>query len=123
MNYNNQLPIYQQIIDNILLSIAKGEFSPGEKIASVRDMAANFKVNPNTMQRSLAKLEEMGYLFSERTSGRYITNDVGIVARLKSSFPEQITKRYVDEMLEYGMLKEGISDYVRHYIERRDCNG
>ncbi|MCL2399705.1 MAG: GntR family transcriptional regulator [Defluviitaleaceae bacterium] len=123
MNYNNQLPIYQQIIDNILLSIAKGDLLPGEKVASVREMAANFKVNPNTMQRSLAKLEEMGYLFSERTSGRFITKDVGIIARLKSSFPQQITKKYVDEMMEYGMIKDGIEDYVKNYIERMDGNG
>ena len=117
MEYNNKLPIYQQIMDNILLSIARGELTPGCKIAPVREMAAIFKVNPNTMQRSLAKLEEMGFLFSERTSGRYVTNDVGIIARLKSSFPEQITKRYVNEMLEYGMAHDAIADYVQRYIE------
>ena len=122
MNYDNKLPIYQQIIDNILLSIAKGELKPGERVAPVREMAANFKVNPNTMQRSLAKLEDMGYLFTERTSGRYVTTDLGIVVRLKAKLPEQITERYVDEMLDYGMEKEAITDYIRRYIERMDGN-
>jgi len=104
-------------MDNILLSIAKGELVPGDKVAPVREMAADFKVNPNTMQKSLAKLEDMGYLFSERTSGRYVTRDIAIIARLKSSFPEQITKRYVNEMLEYGMAQEAIVDYVHRYVE------
>ena len=123
MTYNNKLPIYQQIIDNILLSIARGELVPGERIAPVREMAANFKVNPNTMQRSLAKLEDMGYMYSERTSGRFVTLDLGLVARLKAQFPEQITKRFISEMLEYGMEKEAIADYVRNYVERVNENG
>jgi len=123
MTYDNKLPIYQQIIDRMLLSIAKGELSPGERIAPVRELAADFTVNPNTMQRSLAKLEEMGYLYSERTSGRFVTRDIGVVARLKANLPEQITKRYIEEMLEYGMLKDAIADYVRDYMERINDNG
>ena len=120
MEYDNKLPIYQQIMDNILLSIARGELTPGCKIAPVREMAAIFKVNPNTMQRSLAKLEEMGFLFSVRTSGRYVTEDVELIERLKSSLPEQITKRYVNDMLEYGIAHDAIADYVRCYIEKDD---
>ena len=123
MEYDNKLPIYQQIIDMILLSIAKGNLAPGSKVAPVREMAAIFKVNPNTMQRSLAKLEEMGYLFAERTSGRYVTNDLELITRLKAGIPAQITQKYVDEMLEYGMAREAIADYVKEYIEGMDKNG
>ena len=116
MEYDNKLPIYQQIIDMVLLSIAKGNLTPGSKVAPVREMAAIFKVNPNTMQRSLAKLEEMGYMFSERTSGRYVTNDLELISQLKARLPAQITQKYVDEMLEYGMAREEIADYVKDYI-------
>ena len=123
MTYNNRLPIYQQIIDSILLSVARGELRPGEKVAPVREMAADFKVNPNTMQRSLAKLEDMGYMYSERTSGRFVTQDLGMVARLKAQIPEQITGRYVEEMLVFGMDKAEIGEYVRSYIERVNGNG
>jgi len=116
VEYDNKLPIYQQIIDMVLLSIAKGNLTPGSKVAPVREMAAIFKVNPNTMQRSLAKLEEMGYMFSERTSGRYVTNDLELISQLKARLPAQITQKYVDEMLEYGMAREEIADYVKDYI-------
>ena len=124
MEYDNKLPIYQQIIDMILLSIAKGSLAAGSKIAPVREIAAIFKVNPNTMQRSLAKLEEMGYLFSERTSGRYVTNDLGLIASLKARLPAQITQKYIDEMLDYGMKQGEIADYVRNYISthRTECD-
>ena len=116
MEYDNKLPIYQQIIDMILLSIAKDSLAPGSKVAPVREMAAIFKVNPNTMQRSLAKLEEMGYMFSERTSGRYVTNDLELISQLKARLPAQITEKYVNEMMDSGMVREKIADYVKDYI-------
>ena len=116
MDYDNKLPIYQQIIDNILQAIAVGKLQPGERIAPVREMAAQFKVNPNTMQRSLARLEEMGYLFTERTTGRFVSHDTGLIASLKVRLPEQITERYVEEMRLQGVLD--VLVYLQQYLER-----
>jgi len=111
-SFDNSQPIFRQIIDQILLAIATGELAPGAKVASVRDMALESKVNPNTMQKSLAKLEEMGYLYTERTSGRYVTQDTALIESLKAKLPTQITEKYVNDMLECGQNPEAILKYV-----------
>ena len=115
--YDNNRPIFQQIINQILLKIATSEFAPGDKIAPVREMAVDYKVNPNTMQKSLAKLEEMGYLFTERTSGRYVTHDLELIKSLKSRLPAQITEKYVQDMLDCGAAAEDIPGYIKNYLE------
>lgn len=115
--FNNTQPIYQQIISRVLLAIAKGELPPGGKISPVRDMAANFKVNPNTMQKSLAKLEEMGYLHAEGTSGRYVTENLELISRLKTALPAEITANYIAEMTECGTPREEIPAYVKNFVE------
>ena len=122
-DFDSKQPIYQQIIDRILVSIATGELAPGEKVASVRIMALYYGVNPNTIQKSLAKLEEMGYLRTERTSGRYVTSDAGAIAALKTQVPDGIISSFVDEMIGLGIEKSEIADHVRKYIERMNKDG
>ena len=123
--YDNNRPIFLQIINQILLEIATGELAPGDKVAPVREMALEYRVNPNTMQKSLAKLEEMGYLFTERTSGRYVTHDMDLIEGLKSKLPAQITEKYVQDMLDCGVQLADISGYVTEKIdsERMTQNG
>ena len=118
--FGNAQPIYQQIISRVLLSIAKGELQPGGKIAPVREMAAKFKVNPNTMQKSLAKLEEMGYLYTEGTAGRFVTKDTEIIKKLRTSLPMEITTRFINEMLECGVPRMVIPGYVGNLIQKRN---
>lgn len=128
--FNNTQPIYQQIISCVLLAIAKGELPLGGKISPVREMAANFKVNPNTMQKSLSKLEEMGYLYTEGTSGRYVTEDVELINSLKTALPAEITASFIAEMLGCGMAREEIPEYFKSYLSAQSavpelggCNG
>ena len=115
-HFDNSRPIFRQIINLILLSIATGELQPGEKVAPVREMAFEYKVNPNTMQKSLSKLEEMGYLFTERTSGRYVTRDLTLVEKLKAELPAQITKQYVADMRECGIALSDIPSHIINYL-------
>ena len=123
-HFDNSQPIFRQIIDQLLQSIATGELPPGGKVPPVRELAVEFKVNPNTMQKSLAKLEEMGYLFTERTSGRYVTHDNSLIESLKAKLPAQITEKYIAEMRECGIAPQDIPGYVEKYIsERADNNG
>ena len=122
-HYDNSQPIFRQIIDRILLSIATGEMPPGGKVAPVREMALAHKVNPNTMQKSLAKLEEMGYLFTERTSGRFVTGDLGLIESLKTKLPAQITEKYVADMLECGTKPKDIPGHLKNHLERTGQNG
>ena len=121
--YDNTQPIFRQIIDRIMLSIATGELPPGGKVAPVREMAIEHKVNPNTMQKSLAKLEEMGYLYTERTSGRYVTQDRSLIESLKAMLPAQITEKYVSDMRECGIASKDIPSHLQKYLERTENNG
>ena len=121
--FDSNQPIYQQIMDRIIAAIAKGELAPGAKVASVRELALAYNVNPNTMQKSLSKLEEMGYLYTERTSGRYVTRDFGVIDAMKSKIPEKIVEDFVEEMMDFGIAAQEIPKYVENYIERMDNNG
>ena len=71
--FRNDLPIYSQLVDRIKLAIVSGALPPGERLASVRDLATEAGVNPNTMQRALQELERQGLVFSQRTAGRFVT--------------------------------------------------
>lgn len=72
---SNDAPVYAQLIEQIQVGIASGVFAPGERLPSVRDLATEAGVNPNTMQRALAELERQGLVYSQRTAGRFVTED------------------------------------------------
>lgn len=99
--FNNSIPIFQQIVDRILNDIARGLFAPGEKVPTVRMLAAEYKVNPNTMQKSLDKLKDMGFLYTERTSGRFVTDDADKIQALRQEIPAYLNK-FLKEREENG---------------------
>jgi len=121
--FNSNQPIFLQIIEQIRLSIARGELKPGQKVAPVREMAVQFRVNPNTMQKSLAKLEEMGYLRSESTSGRYVTDNLVMIERLKLEVPFKITKKYIADMKELGLSSEDVLRQVGFFMKSGGMDG
>lgn len=104
-NFKEGLPIYSQIIEEMCRQIVSGTFKPGDKLPSVRDMAADAGVNPNTMQRALAELERRGLVFTERTSGRFITREEEILNETKKT----LGMRYVEELF-VNLRKIGLSD-------------
>lgn len=116
--FNNSNPIYQQIIEMIKVSIAKGDYTPGAKVSSVRELAVDFGVNPNTVQRALAKLEEMGYLYTQRTSGRYVTKDVVLIKQLRSEILGNMMAEFMTKMQVIGVQNEEVIPYLKAYIER-----
>ena len=127
MNLNFELnqPIYQQIIDIITLKIANGEYNAGTKILSVRDFAKEYGVNPNTVQKALSMLEELGFLYSEGTSGRYVTKDCKLIEELKTQIPKRIIENFILEMEAVGIKQHAIIDYISPYLkitERGETN-
>ena len=118
-DFSNTRPIYKQIEDMLLLSIARGNLAPGTKVSTVRELAASLKVNPNTVQKSLTRLEEMGYLYTERTSGRYVTQDEKLISALKANLPREITEAYLKEMQECGITPDEVPAYVASFIESK----
>ena len=117
-DFDNKQPIYQQIIDKMTIAIANGELAAGAKVASVRDLALLYGVNPNTMQKSLAKLEDAGLLYTERTSGRFVTTDSAKIAELSRVLPDSVIEDFVEEMMDFGVKLHEIPAKVENYIER-----
>jgi len=95
-------PIYSQLIEQIELRICSGVYPLGSKLPSVRDLAQEAAVNPNTMQRALAKLEEDGLLYSNRTSGRFVTEDVNMVKQVKNKLAQEHVQVFLKKMKELG---------------------
>lgn len=100
MEFDSNKPIYLQIVDKIKVSIVSGKYAPGEKMPSVRDFAAELAVNPNTMQRALAQLEAEGLIYTERTSGRFVSRDAVIIGSIKDEQAIAHTKKYLKQMHE-----------------------
>lgn len=106
--FKNGIPIYLQIVDGIKIRIAGGELPPGSKIPSVRDLAAEAGVNPNTMQRALTQLEQEGLLHAQRTSGRYVTEDEQKMKELRRSLSEKYVEELFTQLSRLGMTREEI---------------
>lgn len=109
---DSERPVYIQLIEHIQANIISGNFKPGDKIPSVRDLAAEAGVNPNTMQRALAELERMGLIFTNRTSGRYITSDIGVIKKLKERSAMNIIEEFLDKMKKIGFNEDEILELL-----------
>lgn len=107
---NSDKPVYLQLVDQIQAGIISGKYRPGDKLLSVREMAAQAMVNPNTMQRAMAELERDGLVYTNRTSGRFITSDEQLINQLKKRYTSQIISEFLDKMNQLGInLEEVIS--------------
>lgn len=101
-------PIYLQLMEHIQGDILSGVYPLGGKLPSVRDLAACASVNPNTMQKALSELERSGLLYSQRTSGRFVTEDEQLIQSLQASIAEKEIAEFLKKMERYGLKKEEI---------------
>ena len=95
-------PIFLQIVERIQTDIVSGRYQPGDKLPSVRDLAAEASVNPNTMQRALAQLEAEGLVYTERTTGRFVTEDTALLEQLRDETARAMTAEYLEKMRGIG---------------------
>ena len=95
-------PIYLQLVETLQSRIVSGAYPPGAKIDSVRDLAAEAAVNPNTMQRALAELEQSGLLRAERTAGRFVTEDKELIAAVRRQLARDRVEAFVQSMAVLG---------------------
>lgn len=106
IEFDPNTPIYLQLTRQIRQEIASGILPPGAKVPSVRDLAVEYGVNPNTVQRALAELERDGLMFAERTAGRFITQDGDRIASVRNELAEQQIERFIGEMIALGYRKD-----------------
>ncbi len=107
-NFDNNIPIYLQLVEQLTVYIISGEISVGERLPSVRDLALQLKVNPNTVQKALAELEAIGLIFTERTNGKFVTEDNLLIEKHKKEYADIITQKYIDNMEKIGFHKDEV---------------
>ena len=112
-SFSNDLPIYSQLIGQIKVGIVSGVFPPGERLPSVRDLATEAGVNPNTMQRALAELERDGLVYSQRTAGRFVTEDAAMIEQAKRGLARDHIQTFLEAMGRLGYAREEILDLLR----------
>ena len=118
MQFDNGLPIYLQIVKEMTLRALSGAIEPGGKIPPVRELAAEFGVNPNTMQRAMAEMGLEGPVYTERTSGRFLTKEEGVLVEKRKSFAKEETEKYLAYMKKIGFTTEEVASYVKAVGEK-----
>ena len=114
MNYNfdNNIPIYLQLVSLIKNDIIKGAVSTGEKLPSIRDLAITYKVNPNTVSKALSELENISLIYTERTNGKYVSSDISLINKYKEEYAASLTEEYINKMINLGYNKEEVNKYI-----------
>lgn len=107
-NLDNNMPIYLQLMSRIQRDIISGRYGPGDKLPSVRELAVEAAVNPNTMQKALSELERGGLVYSRRTSGRFITEDEELLKELKRDQAAGYLAEFMENMHNLGLKDDEI---------------
>ena len=107
-NLDNNRAIYIQLMEKIQLDIVSGVYKPGDKLPSVRELALQAAVNPNTMQKALAELEKEGLVMALRTSGRIVTEDMEMIRATRNQLAKEQIQEFIDKMEKLGFNKKEV---------------
>ena len=110
-------PIYVQLMETITAAIASGTLAAGSRLPSVREMAAQAGVNPNTMQRALAELERDGLLYSQRTAGRFVTDQSDRITQKRKELAMQQIRIFLSSMKEMGDTSEQTLNLIQQAVK------
>ena len=115
--FDNDRPIYIQLVEQLRIGILTSTFGTGEKIPSVRELAMLAKVNPNTMQKALAELEDEKLIYTERTNGKFVTEDVKLIKKVRDNLAKEKASKFFSAMKKIGMDEIETIDYLRELIK------
>ena len=115
--FDNNKPIYLQIMDKIKLQIVSHKLEPNQQLPTVRELANEAGVNPNTIQRALSDLEREGFVYTKRTAGRFVPEDLDLILQSRKQLSEEQLQQFVTGMVEFGYEKEELPTVLRDYIE------
>lgn len=121
--FRDDAPIYTQVVDKLKTKIFIGEYLPGEKLPSVREFASEIGINPNTVQRALGDMEACGLVLSNRTSGKYITENKELIDELKSGVAMALVNEFYKKMLDLGYSNSEIINMISSKKEEDVVNG
>ena len=112
INYRDGRPIYEQVKDDLRRLVVTGAMQPGEKLPSVRELALEAGVNPNTVQRSLTELEREGLVFSQRTAGRFVTENENMIVNAKLRIADERVSEFLRSMKTLGCGRQEIISLI-----------
>lgn len=116
--FNTSNPIYLQIAERVNRQVVRGELKAGDKLPSVREMAMNTGVNPNTIQRTYSELERLSVVETKRGQGTFITENEGILNSLREELKNKQITSFVGDMKEMGFSHEEIIDGIKQFLSR-----
>ncbi len=112
MNFDNNIPIFIQLLDYIKTDIVAGKYKKGEKLPSVREFASIFRVNPNTVQKALAELEESKLIYTDSTNGKYVTDSDKVIEKVRKEYATKVADEYFNNMKKIGLVKEDAISFL-----------
>lgn len=116
-NFDEKSPIYAQIAQHIKMQIVSQEIKSGDQLPTVREYAENAGVNPNTMQRAFTELEREGMVYSQRTAGRYVTDDQELISQKRRELAKEELDSFVTNMSKMGFSKNEILPVLEAYLK------
>lgn len=111
--FDNERPIYVQLVEKIKKEIISGKLKSGERLPSVRELALIAKVNPNTMQKALVELEDENLVYTERTNGKFVTQDNELIEKMRDNIAKENVKKYLKDMENIGIDFEKAIKYLQ----------
>ena len=114
---DNNKPVYIQLVEQLKMKIISGEIELDSKLDSVRNLAAEAMVNPNTMQKALAELERQGFVYSKRTSGRFVTDDKALIDKERKNLVKESVKSSLETLINLGYTDEEIMRLIEEILK------
>lgn len=115
-SFTNDKPIFQQLVDIITMDIISGNIKAGERLKAVRELAIEAGVNPNTMQRALAAVEETGIIYTKRGDGRYVSENTDAILKLRNKYVEDNANKFIESLKALGLSDDEIFEAVKQII-------
>ena len=114
---DNNKPVYIQLVEQLKMKIISGDIELDSKLDSVRNLAAEAMVNPNTMQKALAELERQGFVYSKRTSGRFVTDDKALIDKERKNLVKESVKTSLETLINLGYTDEEIMRLIEEILK------
>lgn len=118
-NLDDDRPIYLQLMERIRHDIVSGVYQAGDKLPSVRELAVEAAVNPNTMQKALSELERCGLVYSQRTSGRFISDDAEMIRKMRTEIAQEHIREFFLQMHKLGFSDEDTLEMIHSTLKEK----
>lgn len=120
MEFDSSRPIYLQLLEEFKVKISTGQWEPGAKIDSVRNLARDYEVNPNTVQKALVELERAGLTETRRTAGRFVTDDKNLISKLEDNSFYKIADEFISGAENLNLKKDDAINQLKQYWEEKN---